>query len=176
MQEEFVTFLKSPNKENFLKLRGVVFAHKNFDPYASTLDHLPDLYDKEDYQEMVNLIGKNLWPNYFLSPDTHLHLGMAHHKLGNNKESEMERMVASALLQGIMSTGDGSEQNPYFVSRTSDEYALISLNDMTAQGQSLVEKNGKSYDIISVEGHDDIWFDITEIRNILKSKMTASQN
>ena len=171
LKDQFLEYLQEPNLENFVTLRNIVLSAKGFDPYSTELFGVPSMMESGNFEGAVRLIGENLWPNHFLSPDVHLKLGFAHHKMGNEKEAEMERMISVLLLQGIELTGDGTKENPYLVLRTSDEFDFLSTHELTFRGQALIKADGRKFDVISVEEQDDVWFDITEIYDISERRL-----
>lgn len=105
MQELLVRFLKGVSSENFLALRRAHLA-------------------REEFQEAHDLIREHMLLNYFMSPGIHLMLGFVLAKLGHEEESEFERFFGMRLMEGIESTGEGSEERPYLVTRSSDDYDL----------------------------------------------------
>jgi hypothetical protein len=162
MREQFVEFLTEPTLERFLALRDIVLATDGFNPYSMELDSITAMMQAGDFEGVIRVINGSLWPNYFLSPSAHMSLAFAHHKMGNADAAEMERYIWDALLRGIEFTGDGTSDSPYLVLRTSDEYDLLESRELVFKGQSLVSRDDGSFDVISIEDGDDIWFDITD--------------
>ena len=70
------------------------------------------------------------------------------------------------LYSAIASTGDGkTPETAFHVSCVPDEYALMEMFGFIPKGQSLMEKHGRSYDIMDLEeneyGLEAMYFDIT---------------
>jgi hypothetical protein len=82
------------------------------------------LLDDEAWIEALCAI-EAFMPNWFLDPRVHLLASTIHSQLGDQEESEMEEGLASVLLEAILETGDGSEEQPYLVMRPCDEYDVV---------------------------------------------------
>ena len=175
MREQFIQFLQQPSPASFLKVREALFEQEDFDPYCSALDEVEAMMSEGKWQMIVDTITRNLFPNHILSPGAHLNLGFSLHKLGKEKEAEAEQMISSLLFDCIKSTGDGTEERPYLVTSTSDEYDILMMDQLGFQGQALVERNGREYDVMTLEGGGQLWFDITEIRQILARRFGYSE-
>ncbi len=171
MRENLIAYLQQPDLDNYLALRTAVMSHEDFNPYSMDLDKLDALMDTGDFQGAVDKIQSVMMPSYLLNPGTHLYLGFASHKLGNEESAELESMIYALLLKGMELTGDGSHEKPMLVSRTSDEYDYLSAHNLTFKGQALIEKDGKNYDVLTTEERGDVWFDITEVMGCLKRQM-----
>lgn len=70
------------------------------------------------------------------------------------------------LFAAISATGDGlTSESAFHVISVSDEYALMNLFGMEMKGQSLISKNGRSYDVMKLRdnkyGVEQLYFDIT---------------
>ena len=133
------------------------------------------MMEEGKFEQVVETIAENLFPNHILSPGAHFRMGFAHHKLGRSKEAEMEHMIYFSLLRGIELTGDGSEGKPFLVSRTSDEHDWVFANELTFESQALMSKDDKTYDQITVAERDPIWFDITEIYAIMQRQFGGGE-
>ena len=69
---------------------------------------------------------------------------------------------AKKCIRGILSTGDGTADKPYQVTRVSDEYDVLGHLGILPQGQSLTLKNGKAFDRLQCGG-SELWFDVTSV-------------
>lgn len=162
------TFLQEGSRESFLALRTAHLSQENLDPYSTELDGAHALLGAEDYQRAHDLIAKHMVPNHFMSSGTHMTLAFALHKLGDEERAEFEGFLGTRLLEGIESTGDGTEKNPYLVTRTSDEYDLLSARELELEQQSLVERKGRQLDRMQTTSGETLWFDITEVMAIMQ--------
>ena len=168
MKEKFITYLQTPTLENFLSVREALLKTDKFNPYSDELDDVPARLESGDFKSVVEKIHRHLWPNHLLSPGAHFHLSFACHKLGQEQEAQAEYFIYGSLMRGIEQTGDGTPDKPFLVSRTSDEYDYLFAHRLSFAGQALMMKNGREFDVMSVEGRDSIWFDITEIKHIME--------
>ena len=70
------------------------------------------------------------------------------------------------LFSAISSTGDGkTPETAFHVICVSDEYGLMEMFGLSMKSQSLIEKKGRSYDLMELEenefGLESMYFDIT---------------
>ena len=162
------TFLQEGSRESFLALRTAHLSQESLDTYSTELDGAHALLGAEDYQGAHDLIANHMVPNYFMSSGTHMTLAFALHKLGDEERAEFEGFLGTRLLEGIESTGDGTEKNPYLVTRTSDEDDLLSARELELEQQSLVERKGQQLDRMQTTSGETLWFDITEVMAIMQ--------
>ena len=101
-------------------------------------------------------------PNLLLSPRAHLCAAMIAESEGDEERRRMEGAVAYACVQGILSTGDGTKQRPYVVTRTSDEYDVLQFLGKELESQSLLEEEDRHYDQLRCKDGSEMWFDVTD--------------
>jgi hypothetical protein len=111
--------------------------------------------------------------NLMLSPRAHQLLGFLHHKLGDEQRANMEMMIGIVCVEGILTTGDGSQESPYLVLRTSDEYDVLEHFEKQLQQQSLLHRDGRNFDRIECTDGTTYWFDITDAYNQLGKSIGA---
>lgn len=162
MRDEFFAFLESPEDcDVFLRVRAVVIASDDYDPYSRDLDDALDLIDREEFAQADQRL-RDAMPNLLLSPRAHMLASIVAGKLGEVKTSDAERYIALACLQGILSTGDGTSAKPYTVLRTSDEYDVLQYLEKQLARQSLHERKGRHLDCLQTTDGEKIWFDIQD--------------
>jgi hypothetical protein len=159
-KELLAAFLKEPTKESYLRLFEAVTSAPSYNPYSRDLDEATDLMSAKKHREAQEKLEKAM-PNLLLSPRAHQFASIAAKGLGDDKKAESERDTAAACLKGILLTGDGSGERPYLVTRVSDEYDLLRHLKKGKKAQSLRQKDGKSYDVMSCADGSEVWFDIT---------------
>ena len=159
----FEAFLAEPTAERFLALRDVVSALPDYEPYGPWLSDAWELFDAGRFEAARDYL-QSLMPNWLLSPRAHALLSFAHSKAGHSAKAKAEMWVSAQLLESILSTGDGSEERPYLVLQTADEYHVLEHLGKTAQQQSLVPK-GESlcYDKQACADGDVVWFDVSPL-------------
>ena len=91
-------------------------------------------------------------------------------KMGNEMAEKLEGFLASAFCQGIIETGDGTKESPYLVTRTSDEYDVLAFLQLEFAGQSLLESEGRAFDLVKCNDGTEIWFDISDCYKKLKDQ------
>lgn len=172
MDQQFVHFLKHPDLENFLALRNALLAHPGFDPYSSELRGVDALLQENRSAEAESLLRSVMTPNHLLSPGTHLRLSLAYLALGRTDEAQRERAIGMRCLEGILSTGDGTLAHPYLVTRTSDEYDVLLSQGQRFQNQALLREGARLVDRITAESGREYYFDVTEIFQIAKGRLS----
>jgi hypothetical protein len=169
VQKEFDAFLQSPSKESYRKVFAILAADPKYNPYSGDLDEVGELLEKNEFRRARERLQQSM-PNLLLSPRAHRYASLAAEGLGETEEAKRRDEVAAKCLRGIMSTGDGTQRNPYLVSRTSDEYDVLrSLKkQMRFQDFNKVEKEGDGgrtdysyYDVLKCVDGSQVWFDVT---------------
>ncbi len=172
MQELFVAFLTNPTADSFRAIRNAIANHPNYDGYSQDLRDMEDAFQQKRFADVKNAFAK-AQPNLLLSPGAHLLLSITLREEGNQKSSEMERFICFRCIEGIQSTGDGTQEKPYLVLRTSDEYDVLSALGKQFAKQALVHDKGKSYDKMTCADGTELWFDITEMMAAMARRMNA---
>jgi hypothetical protein len=171
VQELFVAFLTDPTPESFRAIRTAVVTHANYDGYSQDLREMDTAYQEKRYADMKGVFGR-VQPNLLLSPGAHLLLSLALKEEGNAQGSDLERFICFRCVNGIQSTGDGTQAHPYLVLRTSDEYDVLSALGKQLAGQHLVHGDGgTSYDWMVCEDGTELWFDITEMMSAMAHRL-----
>jgi hypothetical protein len=100
-------------------------------------------------------------------PEGHLLALVVYQKLGDQKDAAFEHTVVKAYLDSILASGDGKSAKTAFVVVTVDEeyfYLNIVMGVGLPAKQSLVNKDGHSYDLLNVKDQDgkeqEIWFNV----------------
>lgn len=161
LDQLFGDFIESPERETWLELRQQVIASDAYQPYSdefSTAEELLDLYELVDARAAL----EDTMPNLLLSPRAHRLLAEIESAGGDVPAAERERIIANACIEGILATGDGSEEHPWLVLRPSDEYDVLAHLGKRPDMQSLVRGDGKRYDLITCTDDSEVWFDVTE--------------
>jgi len=169
MQELLLQFVQDPNAENFLALRNSLIESERYDPYSDEMTLVDSLIESEKWSEAQEALGTAM-PNLILSPRAHLMMSFIAEKLDQEMAQKMEGFLASACCQGIVETGDGTKESPYLVTRTSDEYDVLSYLQKEFVEQSLVHVDEKSFDVVKCSDGTELWFDISVCFGKLKDK------
>lgn len=161
MRELFFAFLENPTPENFGAVRSEVVNDPKYDGYSRDLDQMDRAINEKRFTDVGPLFAA-AQPNLLLSPGAHLLLSVAAREQGNAKVADAERFICFRCLDGITGSGDGTQQKPYLVLRTSDEYDVLAALGKQLQTQHLVHsEDGRSCDRMVCADGSELWFDIT---------------
>lgn len=173
MQELFVAFLQNPTLESFRAIRDMVVNHPNYDGYSQDLHDMENALEQKRFADVKNAFAQ-AQPNLLLSPGAHLLLSLALREEGNTQNSELERFICFRCIEGIQSTGDGTQERPYLVLRTSDEYDVLSVLGKQFVSQALVNgENGKSFDKMTCADGSELWYEITEMMDAMARRLQS---
>ena len=170
MYGELADYIQNPVTEEFLKLRAGILSHPDFDPDDARLEPVEELVSIGEFGKVGELVREAMWPSFLLSPGAHVQLGFALQKLGQEREANVERALAALLMQGIESTGEGSEESPFLVLRTSDEYDYLFAKQLQFASHTEVKKEGRTLDCILARDHGPVYFDITDLCHVRESR------
>jgi len=156
----FAELVKKPTRESYLALYKIVTSSEKYEPYGTALEDAEDLLEKGELKQAkakLDAAGLNL----LLCPRAHQCAARIAKALGDAAAARKESAAAAACLKGILATGDGSPEKPYLVTRVSDEYdVLVHLKKRSTQ-QGLMNRGGKSFDVLSCTDGSQLWFDVT---------------
>ena len=126
--------------------------------------------------------AKEIQNHDMAEPEGHLLAMMAYQKLGRQQDAAFEHDVVAAYLRSITSSGDGkSTQTAYFVVNEGEEYFFLNIvmGVGLPSSQSLVQKDGHSFDLLKVkdkDGHEqEIWFTVDISMNAMKEALGAGK-
>jgi len=160
VRAHFAAFLQTPSRETFLRVREAVITHEAYQPYGDDLNAMGAQVESGAYAQVLETFNRNAM-NLLLSPSAHMYASMAYAKTGREREAEMEKFIFGRVVEGILSTGDGSQERPYVVTRVSDEYDLAAWLGKAVQSQSLVTAEGRTLDLLSL-ADGELAFDISD--------------
>jgi len=154
-------WLEAPGQETFLAVRACVLASSVYDPYNQIFLRVNQALKDSKYEKVRDVLMGDM-PNLLLSPRAHMLLAVAHSKLGAKESEEMEGYLLKLCLDGIGGSGDGSFERPFLVSRTEDEYDLLSSRHLERGSQALVQDGDRTLDRLTTADGTVLHFDITE--------------
>ena len=157
----FAAFVENPDRESYLAVRGQLVQSPAYRPYSDEMDNANQLLEEGRFPEAV-LTLRAAMPNLLLSPSAHQMLAYSYAKMEDEEAAAAETKAAMACLRGIQSTGDGTEQQPWLVVRTSDEYDVMATLQKRMQQQSLVNDNDLHLDRVECTDGSTLWFDVTD--------------
>ena len=152
---------KAKGHLSFLELRKSVVDSNDYDPDSTEMDEAIELENIFDYQGAIDRLLKS-GDNFVLSPRFHIHLSDLFNKISDEDGAYSEWILAISCLKGILSTGEGTENNPYLVLRISDEKDILDYLEYKPLTQKIIKKGNKHFDIFECENGNDCWFDISD--------------
>lgn len=170
MRDLLLALASAPSRETYLELYRALVAQPGYAPYSRELAELEELVERGELEAAANLITTAMG-NLILSPRAHSLASRLYDGLGDSQGAQMERVLTSACLRGITSTGDGSFEAPYLVARVSDERDVANALDQRVEGSSLHSDGERHYDALHLADGSKLWFDITDAYNRLQSQM-----
>lgn len=157
-QETVFDFVKNPTKENFLKSRELVINSPDYDPYSEDLTTMEKLFEDKAYEKLNYYVTVNV----LLSPKAHFIKYLSLKETGNAKAAESIMFICYHILNCIEKTGDGTMQNPYIVTRVSDETDFLHFHLRKKHiRQKLIQSENKYMDVLTLEDGSELYFDIT---------------
>ena len=157
MTKDFFKFVLETTKENFTHTQNIVFSDEDYNPYSDDLQVIEDFLSKDEFEKAVAYNNINV----ILSPRAHFYKNYALEKLGREKDAQAELILAHKILEGICCTGDGTEEQPYVVTRINDERDILHYIEEEKDAQMLVRGENKYLDLLKCKSGKDIYFDIT---------------
>lgn len=108
-------------------------------------------------------------------PEGHLLALVVFQKQNRTEDAAFQHKIVDAYVQSILTPGDGkSSQTAFFVVNESEEYFYLNIlmGIGLPQSQSLVNKDGHSYDLLKVKDRDgkeqEIWFNVDTSMNAMR--------
>jgi hypothetical protein len=176
-------YSRDQSPDSFLRLREAALAMPNYDGYVSCRhsrvfrsSFLLDLVCKMPRGYVRSVLehaarGRRfarirtelhvLSQAMFFNPGIHNVLSMACLALAQHKEAASELSIATALMKGILASGDGSEERPWLVLYIDDEYDILEHFKKEPVSQALVPREKTWCDRMECRDGSIIWFDVS---------------
>lgn len=162
MRDEFQAFVEDPTGENFQFARDALLNEFGIRADALDLAELSRLADDGCFDELRTKV-QAMMPDWALSPRVHYLAACAAEQLGDDDDAELERFLFTSCLRGLYATGDGSPARPFLVTYVSDESAVVETLGLRARRQTLIERDGSRFDVVTCYDGSEIWFDVTDL-------------
>jgi hypothetical protein len=169
MRQLLLNLLAEPNRENYVALHASVTGSPEYSPYSDELNTISSLIEQQRYDTAREQLQRAI-VNLLLSPRAHLVSAFLHSKAGDEASVELEMALRDACRDGILATGDGTEAQPYLVSRPSDEHDILEHLGKQLRKQGLRTRSGRHYDHIVCTDGAELWFDITAAFRSLRNR------
>ncbi|MEX2215405.1 MAG: DUF4919 domain-containing protein [Phycisphaeraceae bacterium] len=169
-RDQFLHFMKTGQVADYLTVRQTMIDSPNYEPYSDDLNQIVVLVEGKQYQKALNLFRKRLG-NLLLSAAAHLMAGESMKGLGQDEEAKSEHFIGRRCIEGILTTGDGSEAEPWLVLRPVDEYDVLGYFGKTMAKQELVKGGRGTCDKMTCTDGSEYWFDVTDAMMRLDQQM-----
>ncbi|MBC2961582.1 DUF4919 domain-containing protein [Nocardioides deserti] len=97
-------------------------------------------------------------PGAVLSPSLHAGIATALRALERPAEAERHERAARAAVEAVLASGDGTAEKPWSVLRVADEHDVLRALGRRPEGQSLVERGGRTLDRLVTTDGGEAWF------------------
>lgn len=139
--------LSEPTPETLDALREAIRRAPGFDPDLAVRRRATALAREGRDAEVVEVIEAAM-PGATFSPSVHALLAQALRRTGRVVEATRHATLARAALDSILSSGDGTLEQPWTVIRVSDEHDLVDSLGTRPVSQLLVQRAGRSIDVL----------------------------
>jgi hypothetical protein len=148
--------LKAPAKTDWKALRKAFSETSMYNPYNASwhkeIGQVIEQLKGENYKQAATLLGPLIERDRYMRLETHGLALRVYEKLGDKEKLALHR----AFLEGISGTlfvpGTGlSTEKPIEVLFVDEEYLFIGSLEMKVKKQSLVEREGHKFDVLTVE-------------------------
>ena len=174
MQRQLTAFVEQPTRATYLAARDAVLRESPLPIIATDLADLEQLLDQDEHETVLDRIDA-LPVSKILAPRVHYLAAEAAEALRDSSTVELERSLFVLTLQGLLATGDGTPDNPYIVCHTSDEYDVLVALGREPAGQTLQERDGLLFDVLTCDDGRELWFDVTAILRRPAARRAASR-
>ena len=146
--------VKNGLSSDFFTLRMAYTKTKIYNPYDIKFDDFRkkiklNIEDK-NFKEALEIADKILEERY-IDIRTHLYCSYIYAQLGDSARSDYHYNIYNGLMNSIYFSGDGkSEKNAFIIIEVSEEYDLLNWLKLNFAGQSLILKDGYSFDVMKV--------------------------
>jgi hypothetical protein len=115
------------------------------------------LLSEKKFDEALKEVNQDLDDDdVFVDIDLHFMSFIANTELGNKEKAEFHKALIGGLLDSIQENKRGrTEDDAFVVINVHEEYVFLRFNNMKVRKQSLIQKNGHSYDLIECTEVDD---------------------
>lgn len=158
-----MAFIQDPSMRTLAPIRKQLVQSSEYDPYSHRLDGIDDMIESGLLIEAAEALAACM-AHYILSPRAHLMAAYLLREVAHDRDAaDTEERIYAACIEGILSTGNGTENNPYLITFSSDENDILEYLDKDRMEQSLRHSAEHHYDVMLTSDGDEIWFDITDL-------------
>ena len=159
----FEAYLVCPSLQKYLVAVETLQGSSCYSPYSSELCEVNRLIESNNLDCAHQFLLKNSC-NLILSPIFHMTMAFFFNRQRQVKKMKYSYLIATNCIKGILSSGDGTKEKPYLITRVSDEHDVLNYLGKTLTLQSLVKVEDKAYDRLQCVDKTVLWF---ELRNMI---------
>ncbi len=172
IEQKLRSFHSHPTEKKFRWLQRFVMAEGDYDPRATAIMGLDSRVGATDPVKLLKEIERLPW-FWQLCPRLHFVQARAYEALGRKRRMSDCVAMMQNCLQGLLATGDGSEDAPYAVTFLTDQRDLLQVIGEDIRYQQLVRLDDRCCDVITSHAGNDVWFDVTELLERLNVPVAA---
>ncbi|HVR95998.1 MAG TPA: DUF4919 domain-containing protein [Thermoanaerobaculia bacterium] len=152
-QEEYKALLErvkaSDKSVDFGKMRQLQTQLESYDPYGDIESDPFEPLRSGNFKEAKVVAGQMIEANY-LDVKAHIAAAAAAEKLGDKDAATHHQYVVKGIIDSIFKSGDGrTTETAFKVITVDEEYALLQSQGLRVAGQSLVNDEKHSYDVLN---------------------------
>ena len=140
---------KGDSTVDFKELRLSYADTSAYNPYGNDRDTRVKMFaalKAKEFQQAVESAEKIL-ANNFVELNAHFAAYVGNRELGHADKATFHKFMFDGLIKSITGSGDGhSPETAFIVISTDEEYVLFNYLGLRAAEQSLITKNGHSFD------------------------------
>src|SRR6266480_2380735 len=140
---------KSDATLDFKELRMAYTETADYSPYGGDRETRKKMFaalNAGEFDAAVESAEKILAKNY-VEINAHFVAYVAHRESGRAEKATFHKFMFDGLVKSITGSGDGkTAETAYVVITTDEEYSLFNILGLRPAGQSLITRNGHSFD------------------------------
>jgi len=140
---------KSDATLDFKELRMAYTETADYSPYGGDRETRKKMFaalNAREFDAAVESAEKILAKNY-VEINAHFVAYVAHRESGRAEKATFHKFMFDGLVKSITGSGDGkTAETAYVVITTDEEYTLFNILGLRPAGQSLITRNGHSFD------------------------------
>ncbi len=153
-------YLEYSSYSNYLALTEAVAGSEVYEPYSEDFQTARSLIKQEKYAEALEIMV-SMGLARAASPSFHWSYSWLAMKLEDKQGEGFHHVLAVKLGHQILSTGEGTSEEPYKVLWLEDEYDVLASLEKQRLSQRLISSGGRDLDVIQCTDESEVWFDVT---------------
>lgn len=114
-----------------------------------------DLLFQQQDPDAALLVADSVLAARYVDLDAQYGAGVAHDMLGNADQAVVHFTLFEGLMDSILRTAEGTQEDPFIVIATDEEYTLIGVLGLENKSQSLMSCNEAPCDLLELHDPND---------------------